>query len=68
MSKDIRGYFHSFSKHSVSSIAASSKDISNSDSENSDEESVTKSHVIVHLQLLARNITILKNGRQILSG
>jgi len=39
MSKDIRGYFHSFSKRSALS---SSKDISNSDSEDSDEESVTK--------------------------
>jgi len=42
MSKDICGYFHSFSKHSASSIAASNKDISNSDSEDSDKEPVTK--------------------------
>jgi len=42
MSKDISGYFHSFSKRSASLITASSKDISNSDSEDSDEEPVTK--------------------------
>jgi len=42
MSKDICGYFHSFSKRSASSIAAKSKDISNPDSEDSDEEPVTK--------------------------
>jgi len=42
MSKDIRGYFHSFSKCSASSIATSSKDVSNSNSEDSDEEPVTK--------------------------
>jgi len=42
MSKDIRGYFHSFLKRSASSIAASSKDISNFNSEDSDEEAVAK--------------------------
>jgi len=39
MSKDIYGYFHSYSKRSASSVA---KNISNSDSEDSDEEPVTK--------------------------
>jgi len=68
MSKGICGYFHCFSKRSASLIAASSKDISNSDSEDVDKEPVTKSYVTVHLQLLARSNTILKNERQILSG
>jgi len=50
MSKDICGYFHSFSKRSASSIAVSSKDISNSDSEDSDEEPVTNSSSSISLK------------------
>ena len=71
MSKNIRGYFSSLKSSSVA--VAGSKDISNSDNEVSDNEPVTKSHAIVLLKFiqllfLARSVTILKGGKQNLSG
>ena len=74
MSKDIHGCFSPSSKRSASSIdTASSKNIPNSDSEDFDNEPVTKKlcHSLSKIHptsTASKSITILKDGRQILSG
>jgi len=55
MSKDIHGYFHSFSKCSAPSIAKISLTV-----RTLMKNLLLKSHVTVHLQLLAKSVTILK--------